>query len=279
MDNFQKVVNEFLNYEILRLSEFQLTPGKILTILIIGGITHLLLLIFKGFLFRQVKQHRIDTSVYYAIYQLTRYFAVVIALGVMLEALGIRLNFLIASAAVLMVGVGIGLQHLFEDFISGIILLVDRTIKVNDVIQVEQIIGRVLAIKLRYTEVLSRDRYHLLIPNSKITRDKVINFTHQNAPVRFDILVNVAFESDAHLVEKLLLTCAENHAEVEGSPAPSVQLFDFQDSGVQFRLLFYSKDAYGIDTIKSQLRVAIIETFRKHQIVIPFPQREVHLKQ
>lgn len=279
MDNFQKVVNEFLNYEILRLSEFQLTPGKILTILIIGGITHLLLLIFKGFLFRQVKQHRIDTSVYYAIYQLTRYFAVVIALGVMLEALGIRLNFLIASAAVLMVGVGIGLQHLFEDFISGIILLVDRTIKVNDVIQVEQIIGRVLAIKLRYTEVLSRDRYHLLIPNSKITRDKVINFTHQNAPVRFDILVNVAFESDAHLVEKLLLTCAENHAEVEESPAPSVQLFDFQDSGVQFRLLFYSKDAYGIDTIKSQLRVAIIETFRKHQIVIPFPQREVHLKQ
>lgn len=279
MDNFQKVVNEFLNYEILRLSEFQLTPGKILTILIIGGITHLLLLIFKGFLFRQVKQHRIDTSVYYAIYQLTRYFAVVIALGVMLEALGIRLNFLIASAAALMVGVGIGLQHLFEDFISGIILLVDRTIKVNDVIQVEQIIGRVLAIKLRYTEVLSRDRYHLLIPNSKITRDKVINFTHQNAPVRFDILVNVAFESDAHLVEKLLLSCAENHAEVEESPAPSVQLFDFQDSGVQFRLLFYSKDAYGIDTIKSQLRVAIIETFRKHQIVIPFPQREVHLKQ
>lgn len=279
MDNFQKVVNEFLNFEIVRLSDFQLTPGKILAILIIGGITHLLLLIFKGFLFRQVKQHRIDTSVYYAIYQLTRYFAVVIALGVMLEALGIRLNFLIASAAALMVGIGIGLQHLFEDFISGIILLVDRTIKVDDVIQVEQIIGRVLAIKLRYTEVLSRDRYHLLIPNSKITRDKVINFTHQNAPVRFDILVSVAFDSDAHLVEKLLLACANELTEVEESPAPSVQLFDFQDSGMQFRLLFYSKDAYGIDNVKSRLRVAIIEMFREHHINIPFPQREVYLKQ
>ncbi len=279
MDNFQKAINEFLNYQIVRLSEFQLTPGKILTILVIGGVTHLMLLIFKGFLYRQVKQRRIDTSVYYAIYQLTRYFAVVIALGIMLEALGMRLNFLIASAAALMVGVGIGLQHLFEDFISGIILLVDRTIKVNDVIQVEQIIGRVLAIKLRYTEILSRDRYNLLIPNSKITRDKVINFTHQNAPVRFDIFVCVAFDSNAHLVEKLLLACANNHLDVEENPAPSVQLFDFQDSGMQFRLLFYSKDAYGIDTVKSQLRVAIIETFRQHQIVIPFPQREILIRQ
>ncbi|MFN8356590.1 MAG: mechanosensitive ion channel [Spirosomataceae bacterium] len=278
MEELRQSLNDFLNYELLRWSSFVLTPAKIILVLIVGGLTHLMLLLFKGFLNRQVKKRYIDLSVHYAIYQLTRYIAFVVALGVCLELLGFQLNFLIASTAALMVGVGIGLQHLFEDFISGIIILVDRTIKVNDVIKVEQVIGRVLAVKLRYTEVLTSDRYHLLIPNSKITRDIVINFTHLKTPVQFDIAVTVAYATNIRIAESLLLACAQEHPEVKNYSMTNVQVADFQESGVQLRLYFFAEDVFEIDTIKSDLRAAIIEKFQANQIVIPFPQREVYVR-
>ncbi|GAA4400159.1 mechanosensitive ion channel [Nibrella viscosa] len=274
----QETLNQFLNYELLRLGSFKLTPKELIAVVLIVLITRAILWTFRRFLTRQEKRRKLDSSSAYTFYQLFKYLAFVIAFGMSLEALGIQLNILLASTAALFVGIGLGLQHLFDDFISGIIILIDRTIKVGDIIQVENTVGRVISIRMRLTEVESRDHIHLLIPNSLITSNKVVNYTHQTAQTRFDIVVGVAYDSDTDLVKQILLDCAHAHSQVVKDPPPQVWLIDFADSALQFRLLFYSDEVFRIERVRSDLRYMIVERFRQRGITIPFPQRDVYIK-
>lgn len=269
--------NELLNYEILRWGQFSLRPSNLLAIALIWITLRILLWGFRRFLARQEQRRRLDESLVYVVYQIVKYLAFVMAVGLSLEALGFRLNIVLTSAAALFVGIGLGLQHLFDDFVSGLILLIDRSIKVNDIIEVDKIAGRVVAVRLRNTEILTRDRYHLLIPNSKITREKLINWTHRHSHARFEVLVNVAYNTDIELAKRLLLSCADEHPKVLKQPPPNLQVFDFQDAGIQFRLLIFTNEIWGIDDVKSDIRVAILNRFREHNIKIPFPQREIRL--
>ncbi|MEL7342010.1 MAG: mechanosensitive ion channel domain-containing protein, partial [Bacteroidota bacterium] len=193
------------------------------------------------------------------------------------QSFGITPSILVAGSAALLVGVGFGLQHTFNDFISGLILLFDQSIEVGNVIQVGSLIGRVKQIGLRATTVESREAISVIVPNSKFTQENVINWSHGNELIRFDVKIGVAYGSPVELVMQSLVEAAKAHPQIAQQPAPCARFIDFGDSALLFELLFWTKDSFLVEFIKSDLRVAIDASFRTKDIKIPFPQRDLHI--
>ncbi|MCB0518589.1 MAG: mechanosensitive ion channel [Saprospiraceae bacterium] len=212
-----------------------------------------------------------------AVRQFLIYIVYIAAVFMILQILGIS-SMLLASSAALLVGIGLGLQEMFKDLTSGIIILIEGTIKVGDVVEVDGLVAFVRKIGLRISVVETRDRVTILIPNSKLVVDKVINWSHLDTATRFIIKVGVAYGSDLELVVKLLLQAAKEHPKVLTTPSPSVQFRNFGDSSLDFELLFFSDDFIRIEFVKSEIRMTIDRLFRQNSVQIPFPQRDLWLK-
>ncbi|MEZ4961577.1 MAG: mechanosensitive ion channel [Saprospiraceae bacterium] len=212
-----------------------------------------------------------------AVRQFLIYIVYIAAVFMILQILGIS-SMLLASSAALLVGIGLGLQEMFKDLTSGIIILIEGTIKVGDVVEVDGLVAFVRKIGLRISVVETRDRVTILIPNSKLVVDKVINWSHLDTATRFIIKVGVAYGSDLELVVKLLLQAAKEHPKVLTTPSPSVQFRNFGDSSLDFELLFFSDDFIRIEFVKSEIRMTIDRLFRQNGVQIPFPQRDLWLK-
>lgn len=270
-------IKHFLQYKIIDLEQFSLTPYHILLVLLIIAMTKTVLWIVKKFIYRNELKEKIGPGKQYGFYQIIKYVFIVIAIGVILESIGVRITFLLAGSAALLVGLGLGLQHTFNDVVSGIILLFEGTIKVGDVIETEGLVGKVKEIGLRTSVIETRDEITMIIPNSKFTGEKVTNWSHNMQPTRFGIAVGVAYSSDVELVQKLLLEAAAEHSAVVKSPEPRVRFRDFGDSSLNFELLVYSEDIFRSGRLKSDIRFIIDRKFRENGIQIPFPQRDVHL--
>jgi small-conductance mechanosensitive channel len=195
-----------------------------------------------------------------------------------LDTLGIRLTLLLAGSAALLVGIGLGLQQVFKDIVSGFFLLFEGNLKVGDVVELEGDVGIVKEIGFRTTKIENRDNIILIIPNSKFIGENVINWSHIEQKTRFSVDVGVAYGSDVELVKKVLLECARDHQEVTEYPKPFVRFDDFGNSSLDFQLFFWTDNAFRVENIKSDLRFAIDKKFRENKITIPFPQRDVHIK-
>lgn len=269
-------VNEIMNYVLIQLGEFTLKVSSILLLILFWTIMTVSLRIIRRMINSATK---INPSKKYSIYNLVRYFVYVISLAIILQILGFNLSVLLAGSAALLVGLGLGLQNLFSDFISGLILLIDSSIKVNDIIEVDGLICKVQEINLRTTTVLARDDKYIILPNTNLTKNQVINWTHSNISSRFDISVGVDYGSDVNLVMKLLKQAATEHDGVLTSPEPSIRFADFADSSLNFTVLFWSEEVFRVENIKSEIRVRIFELFNANNITIPFPQRVVHINQ
>lgn len=228
----------------------------------------------KGFN-RRIRKGGIDKGNYLAIYQLIKYFLWVIAIVLMLETAGVKVNVLIAGSAALLVGAGMGLQQTFNDIISGIILLTEGTTKVGDVLEVENDVVMVKHIGLRTSKVVNRDDVMIIVPNSLITTTKVINWSHQSDTIRFKINVGVAYGSDVDLVVRLLEESANEHKDVAGNV--EARFINFGDSSLDFQLLFFSKNVFRIETTLSDIRKIINRKFIENKVKIPFPQMDVHI--
>ena len=269
---------EILEYKIIQIGDYSLILYHVLFVIIVFIVTGLLLWIAKKIIDKVVLKKDHEVGKKHAIYQIIKYFVWVIAIAIALESIGIKLTLLIAGSAALLVGLGLGLQSVFQDFISGVVILVESTIKVNDVVEVEGFVGRVKEIGLRTSKILTRDDIVTIIPNSKFTSDRVINWSHTNRKTRFNISVGVAYGSDVELVRKVLLECASKHTEVENTPEPFVRFVDFGNSSLDFELYFWSMRNFIIESIKSDLRFLIDKKFRENKIQIPFPQRDLHIR-
>jgi small-conductance mechanosensitive channel len=196
-----------------------------------------------------------------------------------LDGIGLNITILLAGSAALLVGIGLGIQQTFNDFFSGIILLIDRTIQVGDVIEVYDIVTTVKEIGVRASTVITREDIVVLIPNSKFTNDKVINWSHSRRQSRFKVKVGVSYDSDVELVKNCLLAVAKLDSRILKDPSPFVRLEDFGDSSMDFSINFWSDDAFRIEVIRSDIRFAIVKSFRENKITIPFPQRDLYIKQ
>lgn len=209
--------------------------------------------------------------------QIQKYFIAFIVTLVILNILKFDLSSLIFSASAILVIISFGLQSLFTDFISGIIILFDGTIKSNDIIGVGDTIGKVDKITLRNTTLVTRDDYTIIMPNKKFITENVTNWSLTNNIMRFNISVGVAYGSDTKLVSKLLMKCMEEHTLISKSRKGIVMFKDFGDSALVFELYFWTKEIFRIEVLKSDLRYMIDKSFRENDIRIPFPQRDIHV--
>ncbi len=269
-------MNEFLNYVLIQIGEFSLKVSSIIALILFWIIVKLLLRLINSALNRAIK---INPSKKYAVYNLIKYFVYVISFVIILQILGFNLSVLLAGSAALLVGLGLGLQNLFSDFISGLILLVDSSIKVNDILDVDGLVCKVIEINLRTTTVLTRDDKYIILPNTYLTKNQLINWTHSNITSRFDVTVGVDYASDVNLVMKVLKEAAESIDGVLKTPSPSIRFSDFGDSSLKFTVLFWSDEVFRVENIKSEIRVRIFELLSANNISIPFPQRVLHFKQ
>lgn len=274
MENIQ----QFLEFELLHIGNYVITVFTIVRILLIILVCNFLLWIIKKGLMKKNVFQKFDTGTAYAIYQIIKYTFWIIAIGLILESIGIKVTVLIAGSAALLVGIGLGLQQTFNDVISGMILLSERSIKIDDILEIDGDIVMIQEIGLRTSKGLNRDHISIIIPNSLITTNKVINWSHQSVKTRFKINIGVAYGSDTELVTKTLIESALAHDEIKYKESVDVALIDFGESSIDYVLLFYSEDIFRIEKIKSDVRKIIIKKFQEKKISIPFPQRDLHIK-
>ncbi len=202
-------------------------------------------------------------------------FAVLVALG----SLGIDFTALTVFGGALGVGVGIGLQKVVSNLVSGLLLLLDKSIKPNDVIAVGGTYGWVAALGARYTAVRTRDGVEYLIPNEALITQRVENWSHSDKAVRLSIPVGVSYHSDVRLAMRLCREAPAGVARVLGDPPPQCLLKGFGDSSVDLDIRIWIDDpAEGRSNVISEVLLRVWDLFQEHGVEIPFPQRDLHLK-
>ena len=265
-------------FELVKIHEVSVTPGKILMIVLIVVFTRVLSRFIRVLLKKNFSRKTwIDEGKEYTIYKLTKYSLYGIAVLIAFTSIGIDMKLILAGAGALLVGLGFGLQHLFYDLISGLIILFEGPVKVGDVIEIDGLVARVQQIDIRTSKVMTRDGKFIIIPNSKLTGDKVVNWTHGAALTRFSIVVGVAYGSDTALVKDLLYNCALRHPDVSKNREIIVRFENFGDSSLEFVVFFWAKKTWVVETLQSEIRFDIDRQFRKNNIEIPFPQRDLHI--
>ncbi|MBT6836902.1 MAG: mechanosensitive ion channel [Bacteroidetes bacterium] len=271
-------VYNILELELVHIGNYTIKVFSLVAIVVIFLLTKLTLWLIKKALFRKRKKELVDEGNALALFQLIRYLIWVVSIGIILHVIGLKLTVLIAGSAALLVGVGLGLQQTFNDVISGIILLSERSIKVGDILEIDSDIVKIQSIGLRTSKGLNRDEISIIIPNSLITTNKVINWSHQSKHTRFKINIGVAYGSDVDLVIKVLKESALEHNEISDKRMVDVRFLDFGDSSLDFQLLFYSTNIFRIEKVKSEIRRIISKKLMENRITIPFPQLDLHLK-
>ena len=205
-------------------------------------------------------------------------FLVVIALTA-LSLLGIPLTAFAFATGAIAIGVGFGAQNIINNFISGWILMAERPIRINDFIEIDDTQGVVEAVGTRSTRIRRTDGVHLLVPNSQLLERTVVNWTLIDREIRTTVRVGVEYGSPVRLVAELIMQAVKEHNLIKKSPAPSVVFEDFGDNALIFDTFFWS-DVGGekfLRDIRSDVRFRITELFAEHDIVVAFPQRDVHL--
>ncbi|MBN2212902.1 MAG: mechanosensitive ion channel [Bacteroidales bacterium] len=269
----------FLDNRLFKAGEVSITVFHLFEIILILVITYILIRLIKKIIHRQEVKKRMEIGQLYAIYQIIKYFLWIIAIVIILDTLEVKVTILLASSAALLVGLGLGLQQIFQDFVSGVALLFEGTIKVSDIVEIEgSIVGRVREIGIRTSKIETRDNIIMIVPNSKFISDNVINWSHLEKKTRFSVKVGVSYGSDVILVTEVLLKCARDHKEITTDPSPFVRFTDFGESSLDFELFFWSTETFRVENIKSELRYEIFNAFARNKIQIPFPQRDVHIR-
>ncbi|MCA9784685.1 MAG: mechanosensitive ion channel [Calditrichaeota bacterium] len=270
-----------LSYRILQVDSLQITGYKVVLVILIVLLGRVTLFLIKKALLRRTEDSVWDRARRMSIYLLCRYIIWVVVILLVLQTLGIQLTLLLAGSAALLVGLGLGIQQIFNDIVSGIFLLVEGTIKLDDVLEVDGLVCKVKEISLRTSKVETRDDIILIIPNHKFINDNVINWSRQpSMHARFHVAVGVSYNSDPERVRQVLVDSmlAQSDILVEDPWQPTVRFTGFGDSALEFEMLFWSTQTFRIENIKSELRFDVFRRLKEAGIEIPFPQRDLHIK-
>jgi len=235
--------------------------------------------LFTLWLERRVLAHtKMDAGLRNSVLTGANYAAILLVAAIGVSAAGVNFSNLAIIAGALSVGIGFGLQSIVNNFVSGLILLAERPIQVGDWIAVSGGEGYVKKINVRSTEIETFDRGSVIIPNSTLISESVLNWTHTDAIGRARIAVGVSYNADPEKVEQVLLECARANKRVLSYPQPYVVFRDFGASSLDFELRVYIPDVNYVLTVGSELRFAIFKALKDAGIEIPFPQRDVHVK-
>jgi small-conductance mechanosensitive channel len=204
---------------------------------------------------------------------------VAVAILVALGSVGIDLSAFAFIGGAVGVGIGFGLQKVVSNLVSGVILLMDKSIKPGDVIELGDNYGRIQSLGARYVSVATRDGMEFLIPNEDLITQQVVNWSYSDKLVRLKINVGISYSSDLHKAMELAVQTAKAIPRVLQNPAPICQFKDFGESSLDLELRVWIGDPEnGVSNVSSDIRVALWDVFAEHEIEIPFPQRDVHIK-
>ena len=272
-------IQEFLNFQLFTVSEAPVTVASILIFLLF-----ITLFIFLGIWIRRTlnrrifKRFNIDAGTSYTLSRVTQYLIISIGVLISFNFVGIDLSSLTVIFGLLSVGIGFGLQNVTSNFISGLIILFERPISVGDRVVVSNIEGDITEINIRSTMVRTVNNISIIVPNSEFVSKDVINYSHGDPTYRLDVNVGVAYGSDLDNVLKALKEVADENSSVMRNPEPEVHLIEFGDSSWNMQLRAWIPDVKHYPRIRNELNQAIVRTFRKYDIEIPFPQRDLHVR-
>ena len=223
---------------------------------------------------------RMDDGMQYLISRIAGYVVLVLGLLVALQTAGLNLSSLTVLAGALGVGIGFGLQNIVNNFVSGLILMGERSIQIGDRVDVGGTLGRVTRIGARATAIQTNDNISIIVPNSEFVSNRVVNWSLQgDQRVRLRIPVGVSYGSDPHQVEKLLLAAAAGNSHVLKDPEPQAIFREFGESSLNFELRVWTTDmTYRPGVLKGELNFAIWDKLKEAGVQIPFPQRDLHFK-
>lgn len=268
---------EFLNSEFTFSKDVHISVKQLLIVFVTLFLASLLLKLVKKIITRKLPQE--DKVKFTSLFSFSKWFIYVTIILMTFHNIGINVTAIFAASAALLVGVGLALQTLFQDIISGIFILVDQSVHVGDIIELDGKIGRVENIKLRTTRAVTIDNKVLIIPNHLYLTNSLYNWTENGTETRENVTVGVAYGSDIQLVKKILTQAANSHPLVLSEPEPLVLFTNFGDSSLDFKLVFTLNNSFEAGVPKSDIRFEIDRLFRENNISIPFPQRDIHLFQ
>ncbi|MGD0674522.1 MAG: mechanosensitive ion channel domain-containing protein [Polyangiaceae bacterium] len=262
---------------LLRLAGGPITLGSLLTGLLIIVVSYLLASAASHTLTRVLSRREVGHGARFALAKMARYVIMFVGSLVAVTALGIRLDALLAASTVVLVGIGLGLQNIAQNFVSGLILLIERPVARGDFVEIGQARGSVMDVGMRATRVVTRDEVTIIVPNSELISAQVINHSVPTTHLRIAVRVGVAYGTETARVKDALLAVARAEPALLAEPAPEVRFDNFGESSLDFSLLVWIDNPREDLRIASRLRFAIDAAFRAARIEIPFPQRDVHI--
>lgn len=268
-------LSQFLNLRIDFTKEISVSVLELLILITVIFITSIVLKVIYRILTRKVPEH--DKGKFQVVFGYFKWLVYVIIFLVTLDSVGVNVTAIFAASAALLIGIGLALQTFFQDIISGVFILIDQSVQVGDIIELDGKVGRIEEIKLRTTRAVTIDNKVLIIPNHLYLTNILYNWTQNGSVTRENVEVGVAYGSDIRLVEKILINVANDHESILHDPKPLVLFTNFGDSSLNFKLVFTLNDSFISAISKSDLRFAIDKAFKENNISIPFPQRDIHI--
>jgi len=272
-------LGDWLGRTLFELNGTPVTPASVLLFGLVFAAFYTGSRLLNRFAFRRLLARlAVDEATSWSLLRICHY--VIVALGaiVSFQFIGIDLSGLGVVFGLLSVGIGFGLQNVASNFISGLILLFERPIKVGDRVTVGEIEGDVVDIAIRATTIRTIDNLTIIVPNSEFVSGRVINWSHGDGKVRLVVPVGVSYGSDLELVRRTLLEVGAAHPETLAEPPSDVLLDSFGDSSWNMKLRVWIPDPKRVYVIRSELNGAIVTAFRERGVEIPYPQRDLHLR-
>lgn len=279
LERLAALIRDALNYPII---DTQTRPITMITLLGVG-----LFLVAAFWISRRLQatlrrrvlaRLHLEPGLEFSILRFLHYAVLALAVLFALEMLHVDLTGLAVVAGILSVGIGFGLQNLASNFISGIILLIERPITVGDQVSVGDVDGLVRAINMRSTEIVTDDNISVIVPNSEFISGRVVNWSHGDPKLRLRLPVGVSYSSDVEQVQRLLIEVARRSADVLADPPPGADLVRFGQSSLDFELHVWIANPQHRESVRSAMHFAIRAAFLDEGIEIPFPQYDLHFR-
>ena len=275
---FDAIAN-LLNYTVFTVSDQPITLGGILLIPLLLGLGFWLVKVLAHALSRKLVEKNFDPNIVHLLKRLVYVVGIIVLSITALDVLNVPITAFAFLSGAIAIGFGFGAQNIINNFISGWILMWEKPIRIGDFLGVEDTKGIVEQINTRSTRIRRVDGVHMLIPNSKLLENTVVNWTLVDRMMRTTVRVGVAYGSPIRLVADLIQQATDEHSSVLKEPKPQVTFEDFGDNALVFDVNFWmnSQVEGGLRITRSDIRFRIAELFEAHNIVVAYPQRDVHL--
>ena len=272
-------IQDFLSYTIINVSGQAITTGDILLIPIVLLLGFILTKTLIKMITKRLVAKKTDPNIIHLLQRIFYVIAIAIMLVTTLDLINVPITAFAFLSGAVAIGFGFGAQNIINNFISGWILMWERPIRIGDFLEVESAKGIVEQINTRSTRIRRVDGVHLLIPNSKLLENTVVNWTLVDNIVRSSVKVGVAYGSPAKKVAELILQATTDQKTVISTPMPYVIFDDFGDNALAFEVIFWldSTSEGGLRMMRSNIRFRLDELFEEHNIVVAFPQRDLHI--